>query len=63
MRLVDRSRRQGWNVQHYTAWYKRKGGPRRTIWVKNTLWQAGVVNKAPKRGVYRKRRERPPGRA
>ena len=53
MRLVDRyrKRRQGWNVQHYTAW------------VKNTLQQAGVVNKAPKRGVHRKRRERTPGPA
>ena len=26
----------------------------------NTLQQAGVVNKAPKRGVHRKRRERAP---
>ena len=31
MRLVDRyrNRRQGWNVKHYTAWYKREGGSRR----------------------------------
>ena len=29
MRLVDRyrNRHQGWNVKHYTAWYKREGGP------------------------------------
>ena len=62
MRLVDRyrNRHQGWNVKHYTAWYKREGGSRSTTWVKNTLQQAGVVNKAPKRGVHRKRRERAP---
>ena len=32
MRLVDRyrNRHQGWNVKHYTAWYKREGGPRST---------------------------------
>ena len=28
--------------------------------MKNTLQQTGVVNKAPKRGVHRKRRERTP---
>ena len=55
-----RNRRQGWNVKHYTAWYKREGGSRSTTWVKNTHQQAGVVNKAPKRGVHRKRRERAP---
>ena len=39
MRLVNRfrNRHQGWNVKHYTAWYKREGGPRSTTWVKNTL--------------------------
>ena len=36
MRLVDRSRHQGWNVKHYTAWYKHEGGARSTTWVKNT---------------------------
>ena len=48
-RLVDRyrNRHQGWNVKHYTAWYKREGGLRSTTWVKNTHQQAGVVNKAP----------------
>ena len=62
MHLVDRyrNRHQGWNVKHYTAWYKREGGSRSYTWVKNTLQQAGVVNKAPKRGVHRKRRERAP---
>ena len=62
MRLVDRyrNRHQGWNVKHYTAWYKREGGSRSTTWVKHTLQQVGVVNKAPKRGVHRKRRERAP---
>ena len=30
MRLVERyrNRRPGWNVKHYTAWYKREGGSR-----------------------------------
>ena len=62
MRLVDRyrNRRRGWNVKHYTAWYKREGSPRSYTWVKHTLQQAGVVSKAPKRGVHRKRRERTP---
>ena len=27
-------RHQGWNVKHYTAWYKREGAPCRTTWVK-----------------------------
>ena len=29
MRLVERyrNRHQDWNVKHYTAWYKREGGP------------------------------------
>ena len=62
MRLVDRyrNRRQGWNVKHYTAWYKREGGSRSTTWVKNTHQQAGVANTAPKRGVHCKQRERAP---
>ena len=37
-RLGDhRNRHQGWNVKHYTAWYKREGGSRSYTWVKNTL--------------------------
>ena len=64
-RLGDhRNRRQGWNVKHYTAWYKREGGSGSTTWVKNTHQQAGVVNKAPKHGVHRKRGvNEPPGPA
>ena len=62
MRLVDRyrNRHRGWNVKHYYAWYKREGGQRSYTWVKNTLQNAGVVKKAPKRGAHRKRRERSP---
>ena len=62
MRLVDRyrNRHKGWNVKHYHAWYKREGGTRSYTWVKNTLQNAGVVKKAPKRGAHRKRRERSP---
>ena len=55
-----RSRHQGWNVKHFYWWYKRDGGQRSYTWVKNTLQSKGAVTKAPKRGVYRKRRERSP---
>ena len=48
-----RNRHQGWHVKHDYVWYKREGGARSDTWVKNTLQQAGVVNKVPKRGVHR----------
>lgn len=58
--LVDRYRQRhdGWNVQHFYAWYKRDGGSRSYTWVKNELQAAKAVTKAAKRGAHRKRRER-----
>jgi transposase len=60
MALVERygTRYRGWNVKHFYSWYKRDGGQRSYTWVKNTLQSRGVVPKAPKRGVHRKRRDR-----
>lgn len=62
MALVDRyrSRHRGWNVKHYYSWYRRDGGSRSYTWVKNRLQEAKVVERAPKRGAHRKRRERSP---
>jgi len=55
-----RERHRGWNVKHFYGWYRRDGGQRSYTWVKNTLQGAGLVSKARKRGVHRKRRERAP---
>jgi len=62
MGLVDRYRQRytGWNVKHYYSWYRRTGGQRSYTWVKNKLQEHGAVQKAPKRGAHRKRRERAP---
>ncbi len=54
------SRYRGWNVKHFYSWYRRDGGERSYSWVKNTLQARGLVAKASKRGVHRKRRERSP---
>jgi transposase len=51
-------RHRGWNVKHFYSWYQRDGGKRSYTWVKNTLQSSGLVSKAGKRGVHRKRRER-----
>lgn len=54
-------RYEGWNVNHFYAWYRREhGGTRSYTWVKNTLQRQGVVARAPGRGKHRKRRERSP---
>ena len=47
--LTERYRRRhtGWNVKHFYAWYRRDGGQRSYSWVKQTLQQAGLVQKAP----------------
>jgi transposase len=60
LRLVDRyrDRHRGWNVKHFYSWYRRDGGTRSYTWVKNSLQAAGAVERAPKRGAHRKRRER-----
>lgn len=60
--LVDQyqERYDGWAVKHYYSWYRRGGGKRSYTWVKNSLQGRGVVSKASKRGIHRKRRERAP---
>jgi len=58
--LVGRynSRHRGWNVKHFYSWYRKDRGGRSYTWVKNTLQEAGVVSRAPRRGAHRKRRQR-----
>ena len=51
---------RGWNVKHYYGEYQAVIGKRSYSWVKNTLQSQGLVSKAEKRGVHRKRRERAP---
>jgi len=50
---------KGWNVKHFFSFYKKKHtGTRSYTWVKTTLQQEGLVQKASKRGAHRKKRER-----
>ena len=60
MALQDkyRSEYRGWNVRHFHAWYRREGGTRCYTWVKNRLQEAGLANRAKRKGAHRKRRER-----
>lgn len=60
MAVVERYRERhlGWNVRHFHSWYRREGGVRSYSWVKNRLQEAGVVEKAKRRGTHRKKRER-----
>ena len=51
---------RGWNVKHFYREYRDVVGRRSYTWVKNTLQSQGLVVKARKRGVHRKRRERAP---
>jgi hypothetical protein len=63
MRVVNlyQSRHDGWNVQHFHAWYRRDGvGTRSYSWVKNVLQAAAVVPRAKARGKHRRKRERRP---
>jgi transposase len=55
-----RSLYTGWTVKHYYRWYQKEEGKRSYTWVKKTLQSAGLVSKASKRGVHRKRRDRSP---
>jgi len=48
----------GWNVRHFHSFYRREGGTRSYTWVKSRLQEAGLVNRAKRKGVHRKRRER-----
>lgn len=58
--LIDKYRKhhQGWSAKHFHSWYTREGGTRSYSWVKNKLQEKGCIQKAPKRGAHRKRRER-----
>ncbi len=60
MAVVERHRDRhlGWNVRHFHSWYRREGGVRSYSWVKNRLQEAGVVERAKRRGTHRKKRER-----
>ncbi len=51
---------RGWNVKHFYREYRKAKGARSYTWVKNTLQSKGLVSKAGKRGVHRKRRDRAP---
>jgi hypothetical protein len=53
-------RYRGWSVRHFYGKYREWEGIRSYTWVKNTLQSKGMVSKAAKRGVHRKRRERSP---
>jgi len=55
-----KARYRGWNVKHFYREYRDVAGRRSYTWVKNTLQSQGLVVKATKRGVHRKRRERAP---
>lgn len=45
-------------MRHFHSWYRREGGVRSYSWVKNRLQEAGVVERAKRRGTHRKKRER-----
>ncbi len=53
-------RYRGWSVRHFYGKYRESRGTRSYTWVKNVLQSKGLVCKAAKRGVHRKRRERSP---
>ncbi len=62
MRTVDlyRDRHLGWNAKHFYAWYRKESGTRSYTWVKSRLQEAGLIERAKKRGTHRKKRERAP---
>ena len=62
MALAERYRKryEGWNVRHFHSHYRRGGGTRSYTWAKKCLQEAKLVEKAPRRGAHRKRRERSP---
>ena len=56
-----RSRYRGWTVKHFhDRLRERHGFAWSYTWTKTTLQRAGLVPKAPRRGVHRRRRERKP---
>lgn len=62
MALVEQYRRryEGWTVKHFYAKYREQKGQRSYNFVRLALQSQGVVAKAKKRGVHRRRRERRP---
>lgn len=62
MRLTQQyqSSHLGWNAKHFYTWYRKEGGGRSYTWVKSRLQEAGLIERAKKRGAHRKRRERSP---
>ena len=51
----------GWNVKHFHEHLRRDHGFRwGYTWVKTQLHAAGLVDRAPRRGVHRRKRERKP---
>ena len=56
-----RSHYRGWTVKHFhDRLRERHGFAWSYTWTKTTLQRAGLVSKAPRRGVHRRRRERKP---
>ena len=56
-----RSHYRGWTVKHFhDRLRERHGFAWSYTWTKTTLQRAGLVPKAPRRGVHRRRRERKP---
>ena len=62
MRLVNqyRDRYTGWTVKHFYSRYREQKAPRSYNFVRLALQQAGVVQKAKRRGAHRRKRERKP---
>ncbi len=63
MALTDLYSRRyhGFTGKHFYSWYRRAhGGLRSYTWVKNKLQECGMLTKAPRTGVHRKRRPRAP---
>jgi hypothetical protein len=61
LEALYREQYDGWNVQHFYAWYRRRhAGTRSYTWVKKTLQKRGVVKKQSGRGKHRLRRARAP---
>jgi len=55
-----RGRYAGWTVKHFYTRYEAAGGARSYNFVRLALQRSGAVNKAPRRGAHRRRRERKP---
>lgn len=56
LRMVEhyRSRQKGCNARHFYAWYRKENGNRSYTWVKSRLQEAGLIERAKKRGKHRK---------